>query len=158
MQGRINVAYVSLDYFKNSKAPQDKWVGVSDSVFFSGGLDDYKENSYYGECVTYVKAVTPDLTLTQTKNWDGKTLVKGNKDIVAGTAIATFNGGAYTGHENHAAIYVSQDEKGIYVWDQWWDRKNKPPKNVKAIGLHLIRFGGSKPVNDGDDFYIIQLK
>ena len=37
-----------------------------------------------------------------------------------GTIIATFENGRYpnrTGH--HAAIYISQDAQGIWVWDQW---------------------------------------
>ena len=36
-------------------------------------------------------------------------------DIPSGTAIATFPNGKYSGH---AAIYVSQDYRGIQVYDQ----------------------------------------
>jgi hypothetical protein len=47
-------------------------------------------------------------------------LEKGNADIRTGTAIATFDGmGRYPNHAhgNHAAIYISQDSVGIWVWD-----------------------------------------
>ena len=69
-----------------------------------------------------------------------------------GTAIATFNkSGKYaslpTG--NHAAIYVSQDDKGLVVYDQW---KGQP------VHKRTIRFknGVGSVSNDGDAFSVIE--
>ena len=152
------MAYVSADYKNNAKAPKNKFVGVSGSFFFSGSLSDWKAGTSYGECVTYVKAVTPDLALKQTKSWKKGDQVKGNSSIVEGTVVATFTGGGYTGHENHAGIYEKQDASGIYVWDQYWDHKHKTPTNAKAVGQRLIRFGGPNPVNDGNAYFVVELK
>jgi hypothetical protein len=155
--------FISTDYDKSAKAPKGKFVGVSSNVFFSGGLSDFKSNTYYGECVTYVKAVTPGLAPTITGSWKAGDAVRGNKSIVAGTAIATFHGGSYSGQENHAAIYVKQveeggDDDGIYIWDQYWDHKNKPPKDAKSIGPRLLRFKAPKYVNDGNAYFVLELK
>ncbi|WP_152554925.1 BPSL0067 family protein [Serratia sp. DD3] len=66
--------------------------------------------------------------------------------IATGTAIATFN--QRGNYEGHAAIYIKQDKKGIYVYDQWTSR----PLNER-----LIIFRGYGDVsNDGDQFYVIE--
>ena len=52
--------------------------------------------------------------------------------IAAGTIIATFKNGKYPSVSGyHAAIYISHNEQGIWVWDQWVG---------KAVHKRLIRF------------------
>ena len=82
--------------------------------------------------------------------WKGGTPVKGN-DIRPGTAIATFDGNGYyqdSSASGHTAIYDSQDQRGIWVWDQ---RAGQP------VQRRYIRFknGIGSPGNDGDAYSVI---
>lgn len=95
-----------------------------------------------------------------TQNWIEGDLVKGNKTIRRGTAIATFVNGVYPNkpHGNHAALYVSQDANGIWVIDQW-EGKDEP------FTKRRLDFLGKKadstyedPSNNGDAFSIIELE
>ena len=123
--------YISSNYDNNPAAPLGKWVGSP---------------PYYGECVSYVKAVVP--TLPQTSRWKKGASVKGNNTIKAGTVIATFNaGGQYYGH---AAIYESQTVEGINVIDQWIKAPAKP------IHRRMLRFGAHGDVNNGDKFFVVE--
>jgi hypothetical protein len=104
-----------------------------------------------GHCVDFVKAAAG---APQTSAWRKGRLVRGNPQIPRGTAIATFEAdGTYTNASgNHAAIYLHQDERGIWVYDQWQGR---------PVHKRLIRFeGGSGSVrgsksNDGKRFAVI---
>jgi hypothetical protein len=71
-----------------------------------------------GYCVDFVKAAA---RLPRTAAWQEGTPVRDNHTIARGTAIATFEpGGSYTSQSgNHAAIYLDQDDRGIWVYDQW---------------------------------------
>ena len=125
------MSYVSLNYDHNPAAPLGKWVG---------------DAPYYGQCVSYVKAVTP--ALPQTSQWKKGEAAKGNTTIVAGTVIATFNdAGRYFGH---AAMYESQTEAGLNVVDQWI---TPPPQ---PIHRRMLRFGGGGMVNNGDNFFVVE--
>jgi hypothetical protein len=127
--------YVSTNYLDNKDAPIDKGVWVADP----GG-------QYYGQCVSYVKFVTP--SLPQTSLWKKGKQVKTQSDIKAGTVIATFDSdGKYSGH---AAIYESQSALGINVIDQWITQPSSP------IHRRLIRFGGAGTVNDGNNYFIVE--
>lgn len=97
-----------------------------------------------GHCVAFVKAASG---APETSKWKEGTKVKGEK-IAPGTAIATFVGGVYpnAGTGNHAAIYVSQDDKGVTVWDQW---KGQP------VHKRVMKFTGTGGSNDGDAFSVI---
>lgn len=67
-----------------------------------------------GECVPLVRAATG---APQAQAWHRGVQVRGNTTIRPGTAIATFDSkGRY---EEHAAIYLWQDQHGIRVIDQW---------------------------------------
>lgn len=101
-----------------------------------------------GQCVAFVQACagTPASSL-----WKAGVKVRGG-NIAIGTAIATFNTeGVYENKStgNHAAIYVSQDAKGITVWDQW---------KGQSVHKRVIRFTGGmgSPSNDGDAFSVIE--
>jgi len=98
-----------------------------------------------GECVDLLKACA---STPNTYEWQPGEKVWGNS-IPTGTAIATFKRSKYPNKSGyHAAIYVSQDEKGIYVWDQW---------RGKNVHLRLIRFDQSKkkPGNDATRYSVI---
>jgi hypothetical protein len=79
----------------------------------------------------------------------------GNPHIAPGTAIATFESdGSYMSESgNHPAIYLYQDDDGIWVYDQW---RGQP------VHKRLIRFErgsgakwGSKS-KDGRRFAVIE--
>lgn len=59
--------------------------------------------------------------MPHTAAWQRGALVKGNVNMVPGTAIATFDpSGKYGNHtdgRSHAAIYLGQDATGIQVLD-----------------------------------------
>ena len=95
----------------------------------------------------------------QASLWKQGALVKTAKDIAKGTAIATFVEGVYPNKStgNHAALFISQDNTGITVMDQWKGDPNKP-----TISSRKIRFKGVKdgklvePLsNNGDAYYVI---
>ena len=78
----------------------------------------------------------------------------GNPQIARGTAIATFEAdGTYTNQSgNHAAIYLGQEDRGIWVYDQW---RGHP------VDKRLIRFAGGRgsrgsKSNDGRRFAVIE--
>ena len=48
------------------------------------------------------------------------------------------------------AIYVSQDQEGITVYDQWITGSGK------AIGQRKLRFGANGVSNNGDGFYVVE--
>lgn len=108
-----------------------------------------------GQCVAFVeKAAATPLTMY----WKQGTKVKNNFLLKKGTAIATFQHGIYKNDINglsHAAIYLRQTAKGIYVLDQW----NHNGKR-HHVSERLIKFKDhdSKPVNDGNAYYVIESK
>ena len=105
-----------------------------------------------GHCAKFVQAAagTP-----RTADWRAGAKVRGNPDLAPGTAIATFEvDGTYTSRTgNHAAIYLGQDEAGLWVYDQW---RGQP------VHHRLIRFAGGKGAgkgsksNDGDRYAVVE--
>ena len=104
-----------------------------------------------GYCVDFVKVAAG---VPQTAAWREGARVHGNPHIARGTAIATFEAdGTYTNESgNHAAIYLHQDHRGIWVYDQWRGR---------PVHKRLIRFEGGRgsgqgsKSNDGKLFAVI---
>ena len=83
-----------------------------------------------GQCVALVEAAchTGD-----TSRWKQGKTVKGDVTLVAGTAIATFQDGKCQNRKNgdsHAAIYMRQDSKAIYVIDQWSGLRRHTPADL----------------------------
>jgi hypothetical protein len=105
-----------------------------------------------GHCVDFVKAAAG---APRTDAWQEGAEVHGNPHIARGTAVATFESdGSYTSESgNHAAIYLYQDDRGIWVYDQW---------QGQPVHKRLIRFedgSGSKwgsKSNDGRRFAVIE--
>jgi hypothetical protein len=105
-----------------------------------------------GYCVDFVKAAAG---LPRTVAWREGAEVHGNPHIARGTAIATFESdGSYTSESgNHAAIYLYQDDHGIWVYDQW---RGQP------VHKRLIPFEGGSGAkrgsksNNGRRFAVIE--
>jgi hypothetical protein len=100
-----------------------------------------------GQCVAYVEQACG---APHTSQWKRGILVKGN-EVVQGTAIATFApNGTYANlpGRSHAAIFHQNNSTGLLVWDQWVGHPVAP---------RLIHFrnGDGLPVDDGDQFYVI---
>jgi hypothetical protein len=105
-----------------------------------------------GHCVDFVKAAAG---VPRAAAWREGAPVRGNPNIARGTAIATFESdGSYTSESgNHAAIYLYQDDRGIWVYDQW---RGQP------VHQRLVRFEGGSGAkrgsksNDGRRFAVIE--
>ena len=105
-----------------------------------------------GHCVDFVKAAAG---VPRTAAWRRGAEIRGKPHIPRGTAIATFESdGSYTSESgSHAAIYLAQDDRGIWVYDQW---------QGQPVHKRLIRFEGGSGAkrgsksNDGRRFAVIQ--
>lgn len=100
-----------------------------------------------GHCVSLIRLCSNAPT---TNHWRaGEPVTKSSP--VPGTVIATFAKGKYPNREGyHAAVFISQDHNGIWVWDQW---------QGKAVHKRLIRFGNKKtdPSNAAQAYSIVKL-
>lgn len=106
-----------------------------------------------GHCVPLVRHYA---NCPETEKWSEGKMVKGNDTIAKGTAIATFVKGKYPNNVtgNHAALYLSQDNKGLWVVDQY--------KTSGGIKKRQLRHKGMTPTgeyvdpsNNGDAFSVI---
>jgi hypothetical protein len=109
-----------------------------------------------GQCVAFVRKAA---SIGATPHWKRGAKIVGDRSIPAGTAIATFDpSGLYGNHtdgRSHAAIYVSQSLAGIVVYDQWLGQPPHPPVPVHERVIRFLNGGPGNPVNDGDQFYVI---
>lgn len=107
-----------------------------------------------GECVSLVVAVC-GLSGRTTKTWKPGLKVQGAAQgaIARGTAIATFVEGHYPKDDNgkHAAIYLSHDDDGIQVIDQY-NGKNPKPASPRTIGFNTKTYRS----NNGIYYYLIE--
>lgn len=145
------MAFVSVNYKLDPVAPVGKWTCAPTSTkepFDTPPTgNDTKGVDLCGQCVSYVKKVCP--ALPATSFWKKGLAVKDNTKIVAGTVIATFN--AAGKYEGHSAIYDSQDEVGISVYDQF-----ATPPTPKPVGPRVLRWGAPSNSNNGDNFYVVE--
>lgn len=106
-----------------------------------------------GHCVPFVRECTG---LPPTSRWRRGVLARG-ANLAPGTAVATFNpAGRYANSmagDSHAAIFLAEIPEGLEVLDQWLEDKPRP------VSHRVIRFRGGvgKPVNDGDQFFTIEI-
>ena len=108
-----------------------------------------------GECVAFVRECSK---APKADSWRSGLKVQcamSGTGIKPGTAIATFFNGRYPNKKtgNHAAIYIRQTASAIYVWDQWARDKNRVGVQQRPI---WFRHGTGDPVNDGDNYYVIE--
>ena len=142
------MAYVSSNYTNNPSAPFGHWTcAPSSSLAPSKEVPNGEITqglNLCGQSVSYVRKVCPDLPAT--KNWNKGLPVKGNKAIVAGTVIATFDK-----FKGHAAIYVGQNGLGLQVFDQY-----VLPPSPKPVGPRTLRWGAAGSANNGNNFYVVE--
>jgi hypothetical protein len=83
--------------------------------------------------------------------------VIGNKTIVEGTAVANFVNGRWPrlSHGNHSAFYLGQVSDGIYIIDQWPDKKQISKRFVRRKGKDS-RGNFINPTDNADAFFIIE--
>lgn len=121
-----------------------------DEVYGKGRFANKKGNT---ECVEFIRQATG---APETAKWVRGRQVKSFKsgELAKGTAIATFDGnGKYPTDTlgKHAAIYLSHDQQGITVLDQW-----NAQGEVKKRIIRFHRPEGTSRSNDGDTFYVIK--
>ena len=119
--------------------------------------DDLEDHDLVGthQCVALVQAFAK---APSTREWKQGRAVRGDLLLAKGTAIATFEDGVYKSrpHGNHAALYLGQDQGGIWVMDQW---ANDPRK--VTVSRHYLRFQGTtkdgqwKNTSDNGDAYSV---
>ena len=100
-----------------------------------------------GHCVAFIRSCS---NAPRTALWrPGRKVV--DSTLHPGTVIATFNNGRYPNtHGHHAAILINQDERGIWVWDQWLG---------KPVHRRLIRYRNTNsaiaPANTAQDYRVV---
>lgn len=94
-----------------------------------------------------------------TASWEKGNSVVGNNLIKKGTAIATFVNDKYESHAigNHAAFFISQDNNGISIMDQWKDDETKPKVSSRYIHRKGKNPDGTfiDPSNNADAYSVI---
>lgn len=118
------------------------------------GWKDRKTLCGNGQCAILVQTATG---CGKSRFWVRGPVVKGNAAVPEGTAIAIFDDdGSYPATGNHAAIYISQDDKGLLTLDQWAHDEVKKAR-IENKGYWMVQnFGNTRyPMNDGDRFHVI---
>lgn len=133
---------VVVDDSKEFRAP------LKEIAKFEGKSIGY--GRFNGECAAGVQWAlrTNGVMIGLTKTWREGRKVRGNY-IAPGTAIASFRDGVYK--NDHAAIFVSQDDDGIVVYDQF--NRPKKPWGKRKLYFDTNRSRGRS--NNGDYFYTI---
>lgn len=121
-------------------------------------VDDLDGHDLVGthRCVALVQAYAQ---APRTSQWKQGVSVRGRLLLAKGTAIATFEDGVYKSrpHGNHAALYLGQDQGGIWVMDQYAS-PDKP-----KVSRHYLPFRGAgqdgrwvDTSNNGDAYSVIE--
>lgn len=122
-------------------------------------VDDLENTDKVGsrQCVALVQkyAKAPLTALWK----EGKAV--GDVHILAkGTVIATFVDGKYESHStgNHAALFVSTGQGGIWIMDQWANDKTKPKVSKRFIRSKGKTPSGAfvDPSNNADAYSIVE--
>ena len=104
------------------------------------------------QCVSFLKATIPALAGKTTKMWLKGDDVQQGTAMAAGTAIATFVNGVYPQNATgHAAVYLSQDNNGIQVLDQWASQGKVLKRTIRWTPLKV-----GDIVNDAKAFSVIE--
>ena len=130
-----------------------KWVGSIPAV----SVDDNQCSGwYYGECVSFVKALSKSNVVTG--DWERGSKVMSYNVIQPGTVIATFNSnGDYYGHTAifRGYAYSNGQRVGIQVWDQ-----NYLPYLYGVVARHDIRSRGTTyptDPNNANNYYVVRV-
>lgn len=101
-----------------------------------------------GHCVSLIKLCA---NAPNTNFWRPGEKVQGRHQLAPGTVIATFKNKRYPNRSGyHAAIYIGQDEQGIWVWDQWLGM----PVHQRLIRYRKDQASAS---NSAQDYRVVKL-
>jgi hypothetical protein len=104
------------------------------------------------QCVSFLKATIPALSGKTTRMWVKGDDVKEGTPLPVGTAIATFVNGEYPQNAmGHAAVYLSQNDAGIQVLDQWATQGKVLKRTIRWTPLKA-----GDIVNDAKAFSVIE--
>ncbi len=123
-------------------------------IYANARMLDGKDKVGDGECVTLIKTFT---NAGWTGNWKQGVQVIGHREISPGTAVANFEDGKWPGKSkgNHSAFYLGQVSDGIYILDQWPDKKRIGKRFIRRQGKdskgHFIN-----PTDNADAFFVIE--
>ncbi len=104
------------------------------------------------QCVALVQKIT---SAPNTAMWKaGEKVLGSKKPILQGTVIATFQKNKdgkyqYPAADRHAAIYVSHNELGITVYDQWAAQGMVKKRTIRE------KAGDNMDVNDASYYYVV---
>jgi len=92
-----------------------------------------------------------------THAWRQGDTVVGNPKMAKGTAIATFVNGRYpnNSHGNHAAFFLREVPGGIWVMDQWKDKKKVSISSRFIRALGQSKSGAYLRPSDNADAYAV---
>ena len=127
-----------------------------DKIATDKGYDE----GYGTRCVALVKKAPPTADSSNPPKstlWHPGLWVHGAKQgaIKKGTVIATFLDDKYPLHDpRHAAVYLSHDDNGITVIDQWVGPTGSTPGNHRPLTFRGI---GNRSVDNGDLYYVVEL-
>lgn len=115
----------------------------------------YKNDKGNTECVTFVQQATLKSGghVPRTTDWRKGIYVKDAQDgeITQGTVIATFDeNDRYPTERRHAAVYISKNDKGITVYDQW-----NSQKMVKQRTL-FYKENETRQVDNGNFYWVVE--
>jgi hypothetical protein len=154
MASELEITTATRDSITISKplAPCLKTVHIYTDVDTLEGID--KVGTKHCVQLLQVYASAPPTAL-----WEEGELVWGNINIAKGTAIATFVNGKYESKNtgNHAAFYLSQDENGISMMDQWKSDSSKPKVSSRYLRKKGKNTDGTftDPSNNAEAYSII---
>ncbi len=98
--------------------------------------------------------------LPNTTSWLEGSVVMGTFSVSKGTAIATFVNGRYQNNStgNHAAFFISQDARGMWIMDQWRDNIQKPKVSKRYIRKQGRHASGLfvDPSNNAEAYSVIE--
>ncbi|MET3132214.1 hypothetical protein AAKU55_002484 [Oxalobacteraceae bacterium GrIS 1.11] len=126
----------------------------------AAGLEHHVKVGPTHSCVDLVKEFTA-LRHHSTGAWREGAKVLDNRNMIAGTAIATFVRGRYPNqaHNNHAAFFLRHGPNGFWVIDQWAEDRYKPRVSARYISSFGRNRDGTYPraSDNADAFSIIEL-
>lgn len=163
---KLSERWVGNSTTNTSLLPEDVQEGVKP---YLGALG---ENFGDGECAALTKEIGH---MGRTSTWKKGKKVQGNKTIVPGTPIATFNfdwddgeGKVHYGPKqqpggksgvSHTGIYLGQDDDGIYILDQWNSRNAKGvkvPQKARITRRQWDAMQGHGGLENGSHYYVIE--
>ena len=135
-----------------------------DALNFAPGSYANKWGTQCAALVQLAKPISGSTNPPETKYWRKSQHIKVAQpgQIERGTAIATFTAaGTYptkTEGARHAAIYLSHDEEGVNVIDQWHPNKPAPGERKIFFSLDGFWWEFERSSNSADHLFVIEVE